>query len=167
MNLLLVLLLSFNYNKYIITEYYNLISWIYLVLAILGHYFSLILAAGIILSPLLFIKNSKIRTLITAILVSLLIILMYIDIMVFHQYRFHLNGIVLSLFFAGQVIEFPMIMYLQITFYAILLIGIEYFIYYFIQLKIKRVKRMVFKKTLDVFYTMCTVFSYDTYLGFC
>jgi len=157
LNLFIVLLLSFNYNKYIITESYNIINWIYLILAIIGHYFSLTLVTGIVFLPILFIKNLKTRTLAISFFISVLIMLMYIDTLVFHQYRFHLNGIVLNLFFADKVIEFPTIMYFQIALYIIALFAFEYYIYYLIQVKIKIIKKSYIRKSM-MFFVIC-IFS--------
>lgn len=157
LNLFIVLLLSFNYNKYIITESYNILNWIYLILAIIGHYFSLTLVTGIVFLPLLFIKNLKTRTLAISFFISVLIMLMYIDTLIFHQYRFHLNGIILNLFFADKVIEFPAIMYFQIALYIIALLAFEYYIYYLIQVKIKINKKSYIRKSM-MFFVIC-VFS--------
>ncbi len=64
---------------------------------------------GLVALPAIFISNAKMRNATQAIIASLGIATLFIDTMVFAQYRFHINAVVLELVFSGQVVSFPLI----------------------------------------------------------
>lgn len=83
-----------------------------------GTFSQMVLLAGIIgliALPAIFIKNSKARNGIQALVASLGIAVLLIDTLVFAQYRFHINAVVLELVLSGQVVSFPLITWLTVT----------------------------------------------------
>ncbi|MEC4727935.1 DUF3413 domain-containing protein [Shewanella sp. D64] len=82
-----------------------------------GTFSQMVLLAGIIgliALPAIFIKNSKARNGIQALVASLGIAVLLIDTLVFAQYRFHINAVVLELVLSGQVVSFPLITWLTV-----------------------------------------------------
>ncbi|KES14456.1 protein of unknown function (DUF3413) [Gilliamella apis SCGC AB-598-P17] len=74
-------------------------------IAVLGHFFSAYLLIFVISIPILWI-NKKLTNICLALIFSLLQIVLYIDTIVFQQYRFHINESVLSMVLSGQVVDF-------------------------------------------------------------
>ncbi|BDH47667.1 choline-sulfatase [Salmonella enterica subsp. enterica serovar Choleraesuis] len=80
------------------------------VLAVLSNFFVLYLILYLICSPLVFI-NKIVRNIIVSILFGFSQILLYVDTVVFEQYRFHINQSVLTLVLSGQVVDFSLATY--------------------------------------------------------
>lgn len=81
---------------------------------------------GLVALPAIFIKNSKIRHGVQALVASLGIAVLFIDTLVFAQYRFHINAVVLELVFSGQVVSFPLITWLTVIGGVVMLIAGQY-----------------------------------------
>ena len=88
-------------------------------MALLGSGFSLV-ALPVLILPI------KLRNIIVSALASVLIALLFIDTNVFSQYRFHINSVVLEMFWAGEVIEFPLSMWITTIIGILLLWAAEY-----------------------------------------
>ena len=106
-----------------------LVSW-FLVTAYIGHFGLMAFASlGIILVPLIFIlPKPKFIIPIAIITATILILFIFIDTFVYNQYTFHLNGIILQMFFGGaggEVFDFTWLEYTIITIVIALIVVIE------------------------------------------
>lgn len=100
-----------------ITDYMDFSGWLFYIASCLSH------AASVGLFPLLtflvlrIFRMKKMAVGIFVILSTLFSIMVYLDMMVYQLYRFHINGIVLSMFFGKggrEIFNFSPILYLQI-----------------------------------------------------
>ncbi|OCG04717.1 sulfatase-like hydrolase/transferase [Gilliamella sp. wkB112] len=109
------------------------------VFAVLGQYFLLYLLVFFICIPLLRFRKC-IKHLVVAVIFGLLQIALYIDTIVFEQYRFHINQSVISLILSGQVVDFSLITYFLMFGLLLIVCGIEYGILCFLDKLIARKK---------------------------
>ena len=112
-------------------------SWdgsLFSLFAVLGHFFSLYLLLFILCLPFIWVKRT-LSNICLAALFSLLQIVLYIDTIVFQQYRFHINESVLSMVFSGQVVDFSTITYVLMFLLILVSFGAEYLILYLLDKK--------------------------------
>lgn len=102
--------------------------------AVLGHFFSVYLLLFILCFPFIWVKRT-LRNICLAALFSLLQIVLYIDTIVFQQYRFHINESVLSMVFSGQVVDFSTITYVLMFLLILVSFAAEYLILYLLDKK--------------------------------
>lgn len=102
--------------------------------AVLGHFFFLYLLLFILCFPFIWVKRT-LSNICLAALFSLLQIVLYIDTIVFQQYRFHINESVLSIVFSGQVVDFSTITYILMFLLILVSFGAEYLILYLLDKK--------------------------------
>lgn len=79
----------------------------------LGQMTLLALVVGIISVPALPLPKGA-RNVIQALLASAGLAILFIDTIVYAQYRFHINAVVLELVFSGQVVSFPLVTWLTV-----------------------------------------------------
>ncbi|MCX8660255.1 DUF3413 domain-containing protein [Gilliamella sp. B2772] len=103
-------------------------------LAVLGHFFSVYLLLFILCFPFIWVKRT-LSNICLAALFSLLQIVLYVDTIVFQQYRFHINESVLSMVFSGQVVDFSTITYVLMFLLILVSFGAEYLILYLLDKK--------------------------------
>lgn len=121
------------------------------IFAVIGHFFSVYLLLLIICIPLLWIKPC-LRNLILIVLFGFFQIGLFIDTIVFQQYRFHINLSVLSMVFSGQVVDFSLFTYCLMFALIIASLCLEYFILYWINSK------FVIAQTKSKFLRLSTIF---------
>lgn len=102
--------------------------------AVLGHFFSVYLLLFILCFPFIWVKRT-LSNICLAALFSLLQIVLYVDTIVFQQYRFHINESVLSMVFSGQVVDFSTITYVLMFLLILVSFGAEYLILYLLDKK--------------------------------
>lgn len=81
---------------------------------------------GLLSTPLLFIQRDRTRNLLQALFGSLGIAVLFIDTLVFAQYRFHINAVVLELVLSGQVVSFPLITWVTVIGGVCALLAVQY-----------------------------------------
>ncbi|MCX8638572.1 sulfatase-like hydrolase/transferase [Gilliamella sp. B3172] len=118
----------------------SVISSVFSIFAVFGHFFLAYLLLFIICLPLVKLKKFFANILL-AILFGLFQIGLYIDTIVFEQYRFHVNESVLSMVFSGQVVDFSLVTYLLMFSLIIVSFSLEYFLLYLLDKKTTRQKR--------------------------
>ncbi|OCG26228.1 hypothetical protein A9G45_11130 [Gilliamella sp. HK2] len=132
---------------------FHWLGMVFSIFAVLGHFFSAYLLLLIICTPLLLLKQF-IRNIILAILFSFFQIGLYIDTIVFEQYRFHINQSVLSMVFSGQIVDFSMLTYLLMLVLIVISFCAEYFILYFVNNKLvlsQKKSRIILLSTIFLF----------------
>lgn len=121
------------------------------IFAVIGHFFSVYLLLLIICIPLLWIKPC-LRNLILIVLFGFFQIGLFIDTIVFQQYRFHINLSVLSMVFSGQVVDFSLFTYCLMFALIIASLCLEYFILYWIN------NKFAIAQTKSKFLRLSTIF---------
>ncbi|WP_370680586.1 DUF3413 domain-containing protein [Comamonas sp. GB3 AK4-5] len=124
-NIIAAALISLRYFNFLPELPDTLIGWIFMVTATYSQMALLGIAAAIVLLPALWLRNSW-RHLILSAAATLVIGLLVVDTIVFSQYRFHINSVVLELLMAGQVVDFPLAMWLMLAVAVALLWVVEY-----------------------------------------
>ena len=115
-------------------------SWdggLFSVFAVLGHFFSVYLFLFVLCIPLMWIKRT-LSNVCLATIFCLLQIVLYIDTIVFQQYRFHINESVLSMVFSGQVVDFSTFTYVLVFLLILVSFGAEYIIIYLLDNKFNK-----------------------------
>ena len=115
-------------------------SWdggLFSVFAMLGHFFSVYLFLFVLCIPLMWIKRT-LSNVCLATIFCLLQIVLYIDTIVFQQYRFHINESVLSMVFSGQVVDFSTFTYVLVFLLILVSFGAEYIIIYLLDNKFNK-----------------------------
>jgi uncharacterized protein len=136
---------------------FNLVGIAFSVFAVLGHFFSAYLLLLIVCTPLLWFKPF-IRNIILALLFSFFQIGLYVDTIVFQQYRFHINQSVLSMVFSGQVVDFSVLTYFLMFVLIPVSFCAECFILYIVNNKLI----LLHKKSRIVL--LSTVFLFSSFL---
>lgn len=80
---------------------------------------------GLVALPALFL-NGKSRRLMLATIGSIGIAILFVDTLVFAQYRFHINAVVLELVLSGQVVSFPLITWVSVIGGVVALLAGQY-----------------------------------------
>lgn len=120
-------------------------------LAVLGHFFSVYLLLFILCFPFIWVKRT-LSNICLAALFSLLQIVLYVDTIVFQQYRFHINESVLSMVFSGQVVDFSTITYVMMFLLILVSFGAEYLILYLLDKKFSQKRsRILIVSTVFLF----------------
>lgn len=125
-NAMLAILISIRCFEFFPIEAFTPLSIIYAVSSVVGQIFLLTCLFGILLLPSKWLSQNK-ATWYNAILASLLLVLLFIDTIVFAQYRFHINAVVVGLILAGDIVDFPLVTWAMATigFLSVLLIEIK------------------------------------------
>lgn len=127
-----------------IGDYMDFSGWLFYVASCLSH------AATVGLFPLLvffLLRGLRMKGLAIGsfiVLSSLISIMAYIDIVVYQLYRFHINGIALSMFFGkggGEIFNFSPMLYLQISLSAVGVLAVYSLIWYVIARKGKCISK--------------------------
>ncbi|WP_116645307.1 DUF3413 domain-containing protein [Salinivibrio sp. HTSP] len=85
----------------------------FIVVSIFSQMALLAAIVGLVTLPLLLLPT-KLRQPLLALIASVGVITLFIDTIVFAQYRFHINAMVLDLILAGQIVSFPLITWLMV-----------------------------------------------------
>lgn len=105
LNCFLAILIGLRYVSYAPSPG-SLSSWSFLLLSLIGHMSLLALGMGVILSPLLCIKNKLLRHSLISLIVSFAIYLLVVDTVVFSHYRLHIDPMLASMVMSTQVYSF-------------------------------------------------------------
>ena len=106
-NALIVLLLSSRFFTYLPEFPSDPLAISFIILTSVSHSAMLVALLGLIVSPLLLLPNKLKRILVSAIAATG-VVLLFADTLVFSQYRFHINAVVVELLLSGQIVEFPL-----------------------------------------------------------
>lgn len=124
-NVIAAALISLRYFYFLPELPDTLIGWVFLVTATYSHMALLGVIAAMVLLPFLWLKKPW-RNFIISAVATLVIGILMVDTIVFSQYRFHINSVVLELLMAGQVVDFPISMWLMLTAAVVSLWTAEY-----------------------------------------
>src|SRR5690554_4445281 len=117
-NALAVLLLSTRFFGYLPELPTEPLEISFIILTSVSHSAMLAALVGLLVSPLLLLPK-RIRKVLISAVAALCLVLLYADTIVFSQYRFHINAMVVDLLLSGQIVDFPLSTWL-ITISAVL-----------------------------------------------
>ncbi|MDY6489431.1 DUF3413 domain-containing protein [Acinetobacter faecalis] len=103
----------------------DLLGFSFLVSSVISHMATLTALIGLILIPLLLLPTIARRLIISGIS-SFILITLFIDTIVFSQYRFHISMVMLELVMSGQVVSFPLSTWLMTIFGILALWALQY-----------------------------------------
>ncbi|UJF18225.1 DUF3413 domain-containing protein [Vibrio sp. SS-MA-C1-2] len=106
-NSIIAMLISLRYFYFMPQIPNDFLGIVFVGVSIIGQMAIFTLLAFIVTSPILLLKN-KIQKILIPVITTLLLSLLIIDTLVFAQYRFHINAIVLELVLSGDVVDFPL-----------------------------------------------------------
>ena len=103
----------------------DLLGVSFLVSSVISHMATLTALIGLILIPLLLLPTIARRLIISG-LSSFILITLFIDTIVFSQYRFHISMVMLELVMSGHVVSFPLSTWLMTIFGILALWALQY-----------------------------------------
>lgn len=103
----------------------DLLGLSFLVTSVISHMATITALIGLILIPFLFLPTIPRRLIISAIS-SFILIVLFIDTVVYSQYRFHMSMVMLELVMSGQVVSFPLSTWLMTIFSILVLWALQY-----------------------------------------
>lgn len=106
-NTLLALFLVSRYYQQLPSAPDGSLEWGFLALSTFSHTALLVLLVGTLSLPLVMLPK-RLWMVLVAGAAAFLQTLLLVDTLVFAQYKFHINGAILDLVFAGQVVDFPL-----------------------------------------------------------
>ena len=112
LNVLVASLIAIRYFQFLPELPTNWLEWLFIITATFSQMAVLGAAAALVVLPFIALPALP-RKLIACTAATVLIGLLLVDTNVFAQYRFHINAVVMEMFLAGQVIEFPLSMWLM------------------------------------------------------
>lgn len=124
-NAILAMLISCRYFAYLPEIPTDALGFSFLVSSVFSHMTLLTVLIGILLIPLLLLPTILRRLTISGFAAFGLIVL-FMDTMVYAQYRFHINAVMLELVMSGQVVSFPLSTWLMTIFGILLLWTMQY-----------------------------------------
>lgn len=124
-NILIASLIATRYFHFLPEMPDSLLDWLFIITGTFSQMALLGAAVALLALPCAFLPGLARKLSISAI-ATLVIALLFVDTNVFAQYRFHINAVVLEMFMAGQVIEFPISMWLMAGAGVALLWALEY-----------------------------------------
>lgn len=142
---------------------FNITTHSFSFFAVLGNFFLLYLLLFLICSPLLLV-NKYVRRTIVALLFTLAQIALYVDTIVFEQYRFHINQSMLTLVLSGQVVDFSLATYAMVALIFIASFAIELLILLRIERRYGGEKGRKIVKWASVFAVVALLISNITYM---
>ena len=142
---------------------FNITTHSFSFFAVLGNFFLLYLLLFLICSPLLLL-NKYVRRPIVALLFTFAQIALYVDTIVFEQYRFHINQSMLTLVLSGQVVDFSLATYALVALIFIAAFAIELLILLRIERRYAGDKGRKIVKWASIFAVVALLISNITYM---
>lgn len=152
-NAIIAMLIACRFFFYIPEIPTDILGFSFLVSSIFSHMTMLALLVTVVSIPLLFLP-STIRKILISGLASFALILLFLDTIVYSQYRFHINAVMFELVTSGQIVSFSFMTWLMAVVAVLFVWIIEY---YFIH---KLENNIPFKsKNLGKKFTLLTIFT--------
>ena len=162
-NAFIAMLIACRYFVYLSEFPTDILGISFLVSSVISHMALLILLLGVILIPFLLLPNIP-RRMVQASTLSLALIALFIDTIVFAQYRFHISIIMLELVMSGQIVSFGFITwFMTIAGIAIVLIA-QYFLLTCLEKKAEIFKQWKIGKKFSAIIIVCLLISHGIHI---
>lgn len=124
-NALLLVLISCRYFTFLPEFPTDVLTLTFLLVSALSQMTLLAAVVGLVALPVLFLPK-PLRNSCQALVASLGVVILIIDTLVFAQYRFHINSVVLDLVLSGQIVSFPLISWITVITLVIVLLLVQW-----------------------------------------
>ncbi|MDK9775061.1 MULTISPECIES: DUF3413 domain-containing protein [unclassified Vibrio] len=124
-NALVLMLISTRYFAFLPEFPSEPLGAIFIVVGTFGQMTLLALVVGILALPALLLPQ-KVRTSVQALIATIGVVTLFIDTIVFAQYRFHINAMVLDLLLSGQIVSFPLVTWVMVLVGVSIAFAIEF-----------------------------------------
>ncbi|PIB18007.1 DUF3413 domain-containing protein [Vibrio rotiferianus] len=124
-NALVLMLISTRYFAFLAEFPSEPLGAIFIVVGTFGQMTLLALVVGILALPALLLPQ-KARTSVQALIATIGVVTLFIDTIVFAQYRFHINAMVLDLLLSGQIVSFPLVTWVMVLVGVSIAFAIEF-----------------------------------------
>lgn len=124
-NALVLMLISTRYFAFLPEFPSEPLGAIFIVVGAFGQMTLLALVVGILALPALLLPQ-KARTSVQALIATIGVVTLFIDTIVFAQYRFHINAMVLDLLLSGQIVSFPLVTWVMVLVGVSIAFAIEF-----------------------------------------
>ncbi|NRA60524.1 MAG: DUF3413 domain-containing protein [Psychrobium sp.] len=133
-NALIAIAIACNYFQYM-SPPQDALTWFYLATATLGQMSLLTGLFSLLLLPLLFIKGQRLRNVLIALGLTIFIGWLITDVLVYAQYRFHINAVVIEMVLSGGVVTFPLVFVLTTSAIIALIFAVQWTVLKYTTLK--------------------------------
>ncbi|WP_394249688.1 DUF3413 domain-containing protein [Vibrio profundi] len=124
-NALVAMLIACRYFSFLPEFPSEPLAVVFIIVSIFGQMTLIAALIGLVALPSLFLPKNP-RNLLQAIIASIGVATLFIDTIVFAQYRFHINAVVLELVLSGQIVSFPLITWVMVVGGIALLLGLQW-----------------------------------------
>ena len=124
-NALVAMLIACRYFSFLPEFPSEPLAVVFIIVSVFGQMTLIAALIGLVALPSLFLPKTP-RNLLQAIIASIGVATLFIDTIVFAQYRFHINAVVLELVLSGQIVSFPLITWVMVIGGIVLLLGLQW-----------------------------------------
>ncbi|KAA8671124.1 DUF3413 domain-containing protein [Vibrio gigantis] len=124
-NALVAMLIACRYFSFLPEFPSEPLAVVFIIVSVFGQMTLIAALIGLVALPSLFLPKTP-RNLLQAIIASIGVATLFIDTIVFSQYRFHINAVVLELVLSGQIVSFPLITWVMVIGGIALLLGLQW-----------------------------------------
>lgn len=124
-NALVAMLIACRYFSFLPEFPSEPLAVVFIIVSVFGQMTLIAALIGLVALPSLFLPKTP-RNLLQAIIASIGVATLFIDTIVFAQYRFHINAVVLELVLSGQIVSFPLITWVMVIGGIALLLGLQW-----------------------------------------
>jgi len=144
-NTILASLIAARFFIFFPAELTTWVSTIFTIAATIGQMGLLASVVGLFLVPALFFSQTS-RRLVIALIGALGLVLLFIDTIVFAQYRFHINGVMVGLILAGDIVSFSLSVWSMVIGGLVAVVIFEFWLISFLEVKQKSIKPKLGRK---------------------
>ena len=144
-NTLIASLIAIRFFVFFPVELVTWLSTVFIIAATIGQMGLLTLVVGLSLGPALFLSQTS-RRLLMALIGALGLTLLLIDTIVFAQYRFHINAVIVELILAGDIVSFPLAVWLMVVGGLAAVLIFEFWLISFLENKRKSIRPRLGRK---------------------
>lgn len=125
-NAFFAVLTGIRYFEFFPDGSFTALSRIYAITSAVGHLAFLAAVPGLLFIPAVFIRNKLLRRSLLALIGAFGLTVLFIDTVVFAQYRFHINSVVLGLVMSDDIVSFPFITWAMVIGSFIGVVALEF-----------------------------------------
>ena len=162
-NAFIAMLIACRYFVYLSEFPTDILGFSFLISSVISHMTLLMLVVGIILIPFLLLPN-KLSRVIQASALSIALIVLFLDTVVFAQYRFHISLVMLELVMSGQVVSFSFMTWFM-TIAGIVIIWLaQYFLIIYLEKKVDRIQQWKVGPKFSLLVFICLLLSHGIHV---
>ncbi|OTG83240.1 choline-sulfatase [Acinetobacter sp. ANC 4558] len=162
-NAFIAMLIACRYFVYLSEFPTDILGFSFLISSVISHMALLMICLGIVLIPFLLLPNIA-RRLTQSAAFSLALIVLFIDTIVFAQYRFHISIIMLELVMSGQVVSFGFMTWFMTIAGIVIVWAAQYFLLVYLEKKTETLTAWKFGKKFTALFFICFIISHGIHI---